>query len=104
MQRLPQSRCVATRHQTQGHQRKVSPLDVFGQFVDHDLDLEETPTNSAPINIIVPPGDPVFAAGTSIAMTRDTRSPVTNTIVNTVAAYLDLSQLYISVARARRVT
>ena len=79
-------------------------LYVFGQFVDHDLDLEETPTNSSSINIIVPPDDPVFAAGTSIAMTRDTRSPLTNTIVNTVAAYLDLSQLYISVARARRVT
>jgi peroxidase len=73
-------------------------LYVFGQFVDHDLDLEETPTDSAPINIIVPPGDPVFAAGTSIAMTRDTRSPVTNTIINTVAGYLDLSQLYGSTA------
>jgi peroxidase len=69
-------------------------LYVFGQFVDHDLDLEETPLTSAPINIIVPPGDPVFAAGTTIAMTRDTRSPVTNTIINTVAGYLDLSQLY----------
>jgi peroxidase len=65
-------------------------LYVFGQFLDHDIDLEETPTNSAAINIVVPPGDPVFAAGTSIAMTRDTRSPVTNT----VAGYLDLSQLY----------
>jgi peroxidase len=73
-------------------------LYVFGQFVDHDLDLEETPTNSSSINIIVPPDDPVFAAGTSIAMTRDTRSPVTNTIVNTVAGYLDLSQLYGSTA------
>jgi hypothetical protein len=68
-------------------------LYVFGQFVDHDLDLEETPTNSSPINIIVPRGDPVFAAGTSIAMTRDTRNPATNTIVNTVAGYLDLSQI-----------
>jgi hypothetical protein len=29
-----------------------------------------------------------------IAMTRDTRSPLTNTIINTVAGYLDLSQLY----------
>ena len=69
-------------------------LYVFGQFVDHDIDLEETPTTSAAIDIAVPPGDPVFPAGTSIAMTRDTRSPVTNTIINTVAGYLDLSQLY----------
>jgi peroxidase len=69
-------------------------LYVFGQFVDHDIDLEETPVTSAPINILVPGGDPVFAQGTSIAMTRDTRSPTTNTIINTVAGYLDLSQLY----------
>ena len=69
-------------------------LYVFGQFVDHDIDLEETPTTSAAINIVIPPGDPIFAAGTTIAMTRDTRSPVTNTIINTVAGYLDLSQLY----------
>jgi peroxidase len=34
-------------------------LYVFGQFVDHDLDLEETPMTSAPINILVPQGDPV---------------------------------------------
>jgi peroxidase len=73
-------------------------LYVFGQFLDHDLDLEQTPANSAPINIIVPLHDPVFAPGTNIAMTRDTRSPATNTIVNTVAGYLDLSQLYGSTA------
>src|SRR5271165_1817950 len=47
-------------------------LYVFGQFIDHDLDLEETPLTSAPINILVPPGDPVFTPGTVIAMTRDT--------------------------------
>jgi peroxidase len=69
-------------------------LYVFGQFVDHDLDLEETPLTSDPINIVVPPDDPVFMPGTTIAMTRDTRSPSTNTIINTTAGYLDLSQLY----------
>jgi peroxidase len=73
-------------------------LYVFGQFVDHDLDLEETPMTSASINIVVPKGDPVFKEGTSIAMTRDTRNPDTNTIINTVAGYLDLSQLYGSTA------
>jgi peroxidase len=73
-------------------------LYVFGQFVDHDIDLEETPPTSAPINIIVPQGDPVFTPGKVIAMTRDTRSPITNTIINTVAGYLDLSQLYGSTA------
>ena len=73
-------------------------LYVFGQFVDHDIDLEETPLTAPAINILVPPDDPVFTSGTSIVMTRDTRSPVTNTIINTVAGYLDLSQLYGSTA------
>ena len=69
-------------------------LYVFGQFVDHDLDLEETPLSNPQINIIIPPNDPNPLAGTMIAMNRDTRSPVTNTIINTTAGYLDLSQLY----------
>lgn len=69
-------------------------LYVFGQFVDHDIDLEETPPTSAAIDIAVPPGDPTFPQGTTIPMTRATRSPATNTIINTVAGYLDLSQLY----------
>ena len=69
-------------------------LYVFGQFVDHDISLESTPTSTPAIDIVVPDGDPVFAAGTTIAMTRDLRDPDTNTIVNTVAGYLDLSQLY----------
>jgi peroxidase len=73
-------------------------LYVFGQFVDHDIDLEETPPTNAAINIVVPAGDPVFAPGTIIAMNRDTRSPKTNTILNTVAGYLNLSQLYGSTA------
>ncbi len=69
-------------------------LYVFGQFVDHDLDLEATPLTNPAINITILPGDPVFPAGTSIQMNRCTRSPATNTIINTVAGYLDLSQLY----------
>ncbi len=74
-------------------------LYVFGQFLDHDIDLESTPTTAAAINILIPPGDPVFKAGTSIAMTRDARSTSTNTIINTTAGYLDLSQLYGSTAQ-----
>jgi peroxidase len=69
-------------------------LYVFGQFVDHDLDLESTPLSNPAINITVAAGDPAFPAGSMIAMTRDARDPSTNTIVNTVAGYLDLSQLY----------
>lgn len=67
---------------------------VFGQFVDHDLDLEQAPPTNAAIDITIPPNDPLFAAGTVIAMTRDDRSATTDTIINTTAGYLDLSQLY----------
>ncbi len=69
-------------------------LYVFGQFVDHDLDLESTPPTTDAIDITVLPGDPSFPAGTTIPMTRDVRSSSTNTIINTIAGYLDLSQLY----------
>jgi len=68
-------------------------LYVFGQFVDHDLDLEDTPLTTADISIVVPK-DPVFPPNTVIQMTRDVRNPKTNTIINTTAGYLDLSQLY----------
>jgi heme peroxidase len=69
-------------------------LYVFGQFVDHDLDLEQTLPSNADISILVPNGDPVFPDGSMIALTRATRNPTTSTIINTVAGYLDLSQLY----------
>ena len=75
-------------------------LYVFGQFVDHDLGLEATPLTNAQLSIQVPqvPGDSF--AGSTIAMTRATRNPATNTIINTSAGYLDLSQLYGSDAAA----
>jgi peroxidase len=69
-------------------------LYVFGQFVDHDLDLESNSPSGAAINIMVPTRDPAFPDGSTIKMTRDARDPTTNTIVNTTAGYLDLSQLY----------
>ena len=69
-------------------------LYVFGQFVDHDISLEATPPSSGQINIVIPAGDPVFPNGTTIALNRDLRNPTTNTIINTVAGFLDLSQLY----------
>jgi peroxidase len=66
---------------------------VFGQFVDHDLDLESNTPAGTPINIELPTNDPKFS-GSPILMTRDDRDPNTNTIINTAAGYLDLSQLY----------
>jgi len=77
---------------------------VFGQFVDHDLGLEETLPTAPAINVTIPAGDPIYPPGTIVPMTRDTRDPRSDTIVNTVAGYLDLSQLYGSTtARAAAV-
>ncbi len=72
-------------------------LYVFGQFVDHDLSLESSAPDGAHIDIAIPPGDPVFK-GAAITLTRDRRHPRSNTIVNHVAGFLDLSQLYGSTA------
>jgi len=69
-------------------------LYLMGQFVDHDLSLEETPPTNPAINVVIPAGDPSFPNGATIAMTRATRSAMTNTIVNTVDPHLNLSQVY----------
>jgi peroxidase len=66
-------------------------LYTFGQFVDHDLDLEEVGTTA--INIAVPADDPNFAADSQIALTRATTSATTGTAINTISGYLDLSQV-----------
>ncbi len=69
---------------------------VFGQFLDHDIGLEATPLSNAAIDIVFPPHDPEpdIPDGTVIPMHRATRDRHTNTIINTTAGYLDLSQLY----------
>ena len=67
-------------------------LYVFGQFLDHDIGLEATPLTNTKIDISIPSPDP--NDGTVIPMNRATRDPDTNTIINTTAGYLDLSQLY----------
>jgi peroxidase len=69
-------------------------LYLVGQFVDHDLDLEETPQSNPSFNIEIPVGDPAFPGGAVIALNRATRSSATNTIINTASLYLNLSQLY----------
>jgi peroxidase len=67
-------------------------LYVFGQFVDHDLDLESVGTTD--ISVTVPAGDAELAAGSSIPLTRVITDPTTGTITDTVAGFLDLSQVY----------
>ena len=71
-------------------------LYVFGQFLDHDMGLEATPLTNTKIYISIPSHDPNpdIKDRTVIPMNRATRDPHTNTIINTTAGYLDLSQLY----------
>jgi hypothetical protein len=74
---------------------------LWGQFIDHDLDLTNTGTDSLPI--AVPTGDPSFdpfGTGTqTIAFTRSLYDPATGTTsprqqVNSITAFLDGSMVY----------
>jgi hypothetical protein len=71
---------------------------VWGQFIDHDMDL--TPDGGAALPITVAPGDPIGGAG-SLPFTRSQFDPNTGTgtgnprqQVNAVTSFLDLSQVY----------
>ncbi|MFL6838572.1 MAG: peroxidase family protein, partial [Bradyrhizobium sp.] len=72
---------------------------AWGQFVDHDLDLEKGGTDTADISIPVPPGD-TLPEGTLIPLTRVAIDPATGvagnpaTTINTVTGWLDGSQVY----------
>jgi hypothetical protein len=71
---------------------------VFGQFMDHDMDL--TPGGGAPFNISVPVGDPIGGPNDMpLPFTRSQTDPNTGTSnplqqVNVITSYLDLSQVY----------
>ena len=64
-------------------------LDVLGQFVDHDID-KEVLNPAVNVDVTVPAGDPNFPAGTIIPLGGSAGANA----VNTVAGYLDLSQVY----------
>jgi peroxidase len=72
---------------------------AWGQFIDHDLDLEKGGTNTADISIPVPAGD-TLSDGTIIPLTRVAIDPATGvaghpaTAINTVTGWLDGSQVY----------
>ena len=72
---------------------------AWGQFIDHDLDLEKSGTNTADISVTVPAGD-TLPAGTIIPLTRVAIDPATGvpghpaTAINTITGWLDGSMVY----------
>jgi peroxidase len=72
---------------------------AWGQFVDHDLDLERQ-GETTDIPITVPVGDPFLVPGSIIPMTRVAIDPATGvaghpaTAINTVTGWMDGSQIY----------
>src|SRR5689334_20252418 len=74
---------------------------AWGQFIDHDLDL--TPTGSESFNVAVPTDDPSFdpnGTGTqTILLNRSIYDPTTGVTsarqqVNVITAWLDGSMIY----------
>jgi len=72
---------------------------AWGQFVDHDLDLQKSDTTTD-ISITVPPDDPSLPPGSPIPLTRVAIDPATGvpghpaTAINTVTGWMDGSQIY----------
>ena len=72
---------------------------AWGQFIDHDLDLEQTTPAGSDISIPVPKNDSL-PTGTTIPLTRVTIDPTTGkpghpaTAINTVTGWLDGSMVY----------
>jgi peroxidase len=72
---------------------------AWGQFIDHDLDLEQQGTTTD-ISITVPANDAFLEPGSIIPVTRVAIDPATGvaghpaTAINTVTGWLDGSQIY----------
>jgi peroxidase len=71
---------------------------AFGQFVDHDIDLnnDQTPNadGSNTLSMTVPADDPSLPPGSLISIVRGQVDPANGNAVNSVTQYLDLSQVY----------
>jgi peroxidase len=71
---------------------------AFGQFIDHDIDLnmDQTPAadGSNTLSMTVPSDDPTLTPGSMISIIRGQVDPSNGNAINSVTQYLDLSQVY----------
>jgi hypothetical protein len=71
---------------------------AFGQFIDHDIDLNNTqaPADHASntLSFTIPDGDPALPPGSEVSITRGQVDPANGNVINAVTQYLDLSQVY----------
>jgi len=107
MQAGPDPRTISNVVVGQGDPNTADPgglsgmMYAWGQFIDHDLDLEQAGTNTADISVTVQPGDPSLPAGTTIPLTRVATDPNTGagkntpaTAINSITGWLDASMVY----------
>jgi peroxidase len=71
---------------------------AFGQFIDHDIDLNlnqtASPDGANTLSMTVPPDDPSLPPGSQIGIVRGQVNPANGNAVDAVTQYLDLSQVY----------
>ena len=71
---------------------------AFGQFIDHDIDLNmdqaANANGSNTLSMLVPANDPSLPPGSLISIVRGVVDPRNGDAVNAVTQYLDLSQVY----------
>src|SRR3954462_7495093 len=108
---LPSARAVSNMMMTQGENSVLDPRGLtamvytWGQFIDHDMDLQTDSSPPIAFNIPVPLGDPSFDpanTGTQvIPVGRSGIDPLSGTSVanpaqnvNSITSYLDASMVY----------